>query len=86
MKINGENGEYIYIYIAGVDNDSVLVMQNDSVICHPINIDLYRKYSMPMLAEDGWTGFGSIHPYIQNTNMCRLLKQIQMWTQYNIPG
>ena len=62
MKINGENGEYIYIYIAGVDNDSVLVMQNDSVICHPINIDLYRKYSMPMLAEDGWLASGASIP------------------------
>ena len=55
---NGENGEYIYI--AGVDNDSVLVMQNDSVICHPINIDLYRKYSMPMLAENGLASGASI--------------------------
>ena len=67
---NDENGEYI----AGVDNDSVLVMQNDSVICHPINIDLYRKYAYVgglWLRE---------HPYIRNTNMCRLLKQ--MWTQY----
>ncbi len=60
IEIHGE-------YIAGVDSDTVLVMQDDAVICHEMDLSLYKQYA--------YVGgvFRKFHPFMQNHKLCHEL-------------